>query len=73
MSKLKSLEEFKAFQQEAAAKLAKQTNKVLVCSGTGCMAAGAKAVYDGLGKLKDKVCSYINVPWARGFSGGFAW
>ena len=37
MSKLKSLEEFKAFQQEAAEKLAKQTNKVLVCSGTGSL------------------------------------
>ena len=33
----------------------------------------AKVIYNGLGKLKDKVCSYIDVPWARDYSGGGAW
>ena len=46
MSRLNSLEEFKSYQNAVAEKLAKQTNKVLVCSGTGCVAAGSKKVYD---------------------------
>ncbi len=71
MSKLKSLEEFKAFQQEAAAKLAKQTNKVLVCSGTGCMAAGAKAVYDKFVEVLSKSDVPFSVSWEDEKDGAF--
>ena len=71
MSKLKSLEEFKAFQQEAAEKLAKQTNKVLVCSGTGCMAAGAKAVYDKFVEVLSKSDVPFSVSWEDEKDGAF--
>ena len=71
MSKLKSLEEFKAYQQEAAEKLAKQTNKVLVCSGTGCMAAGAKAVYDKFVEVLSKSDVPFSVSWEDEKDGAF--
>ena len=44
--KINSYEEYKSLQQKLADDYAKTTNRVLVCSGTGCLAAGSKAVYD---------------------------
>jgi len=44
--KIKNVDEFKALQKQFQDIVARQENRVLVCSGTGCVAAGSKAVYD---------------------------
>ena len=44
--KFANLNDFKAAQARFAAVLGKEKNRILVCSGTGCMAAGSKAAYE---------------------------
>ena len=41
-----NVNDFKTAQKQFSAILGAEKNKVLVCSGTGCMAAGSKAVYE---------------------------
>lgn len=44
--RIENLNQFKSLQERYARNFEKQRNKIIVCSGTGCVAAGSKAVYE---------------------------
>lgn len=46
--KIKSVEEFQKAKEQFIHSLQKQSKKILVCSGTGCVAAGSVSVYERL-------------------------
>lgn len=46
--KLNSREALQAFRSECKAALDKQKYKILVCGGSGCLAAGSKKIFDCL-------------------------
>ena len=48
---IKSREELIALRESMAASLAKQTKRILVCAGTGCIAGGSLKIYDRLVEL----------------------
>lgn len=49
--KIKSQEDMKTAREAAKADLAGQTQRILICAGTGCLAGGSDKIYETLKKL----------------------
>ena len=51
MNRIGSREEFSAFREKCADAFRRETKKILVCGGTGCVAGGSLEIYDRLKEL----------------------
>ena len=50
---LKSRQELMAAREEAKAAYKSQTEKIIICAGTGCVAGGSLKVFDRLRELME--------------------
>ena len=51
MNKLHSLDDLRACRAQCEKALARETKKILVCGGTGCVAGGSLEIFDRLKEL----------------------
>ena len=54
MNKLHSLDDLRACRAQCEKALARETKKILVCGGTGCVAGGSLEIFDRLKELLDE-------------------
>ncbi len=54
MTRLNSLQELKAYREKCAKALERETKKILVCGGTGCVAGGSLDIFDRLKELLEE-------------------
>ncbi len=54
MNRLHSLDELRAYRKQCAEALSRETKKILVCGGTGCVAGGSLEIFDRLKELLEE-------------------
>lgn len=52
--KINSREDLKAAREEAAVEIKRQTKRILICAGTGCLAGGSDRIYEKLKKMAEQ-------------------
>ena len=65
LNKIRSREELDAFRVRCQAALNKETRKILVCGGTGCVAGGSVQIHDRLKELLEQKGIPVDVELAQ--------